>query len=126
MIRSPNDVIDVLKQLYITDKLGLQEQMIVLYLNRQNIVIGSSNMFQGAHSAMVLDLRIILGGALKLMASNIIISHNHPSGCLKPSKEDKALTSKLTQAAALLDIVLLDHLIVTPDFRFASVNEEDQ
>ena len=48
------------------------------------------------------------------MATNFIIGHNHPSGNLQPSKQDIAITLKLKEAAQLMDIKLLDHLIISP------------
>ena len=55
-----------------------------------------------------------MGVALKSMACGIIISHNHPSGTLKPSSADKELTLRINEAGRMLDITLLDHIIVSP------------
>ncbi len=57
------------------------------------------------------------------MASAIILGHNHPSGNLRPSSQDDALTRKIKEAAALLDITVHDHIIVTPS-GFYSYAEE--
>jgi len=59
------------------------------------------------------DLRIILVVALKCNASSIVLIHNHPSGNLQPSEQDKAITKKLREASKLLDLLLLDHLIIS-------------
>ena len=58
------------------------------------------------------DLKIILKHGIEILASSIIAVHNHPSGNLKPSQADIELTKKLKEAAKLIDIVLLDHLII--------------
>jgi DNA repair protein RadC len=58
------------------------------------------------------------------MASGIIVSHNHPSGNLKSSNEDRVFTKRLASAASLVDMKLIDHLIVTPDFKYASILED--
>ncbi len=57
------------------------------------------------------------------MATSIIISHNHPSGVLKPSQEDINLTQKIKEAAALLDIELLNHLKVSPEGYYSFTQE---
>jgi DNA repair protein RadC len=93
---------------------AFQEQFIILYLNRANDVIGAYHAFTGGITGTVADIRIIMGVALKSMACGIIISHNHPSGTLKPSAADKELTQKINEAGRMLDITLLDHIIVSP------------
>lgn len=124
VIKSSDDALDVLFSLFHKDKIGLQEQFVVVYLNRGNKVIGSSNLFTGGISVTVVDMKIILSLGLKLMASSILIAHNHPSGNLKPSEEDKRITNKLFDASKLLEIQLLDHLIVTPDMKYFSFANE--
>lgn len=123
-ILSSADCLEVLKELYNIDKIGMQEQFIVIYMNRNNRVIGCSNMFLGGISGVVADVRIIVSAALKLLASGVVISHNHPSGNLEPSKEDRQTTVKLRDALELFDIKLLDHVLVSPDFRYFSFTNE--
>jgi len=105
---------EYLIQLYDEETVAFQEQFIILYLNRANDVIGAYNAFTGGITGTVADIRIIMGVALKSMACGIIISHNHPSGTLKPSSADKELTQRINEAGIMLDITLLDHIIVTP------------
>ena len=99
------------------------EEFWVLYLNRSNKVIHKERMSQGGISGTVVDVRLILKRAIENLASSIIISHNHPSGSLKPSQQDIDLTNKLKQASSFLDISLLDHLIVA-DNQFYSFADE--
>jgi len=99
---------------YDNNTVALQEQFVVLYLNKSNLVLGGHNVFTGGLTGTVADIRLILGIALKACACNIIISHNHPSGNLKPSTSDIQLTNKLKEACKLMDICLLDHIIVSP------------
>lgn len=94
--------------------IALQEQFIVLYLNRANMVLGAHQVSTGGITGTVADIRIILGVALKAGACGIILSHNHPSGNLNASTADKELTSRIKQAAQVMDINLLDHIIVSP------------
>jgi DNA repair protein RadC len=64
------------------------EEVYVLFLNRANRVLGISNVAKGGIAGAFIDVKIILQTALKVSASAIMLSHNHPSGSLKPSKED--------------------------------------
>jgi DNA repair protein RadC len=80
--------------------------------------------FTGGLTGTVADIRLILGIALKACACNIIISHNHPSGNLKPSGADQELTNKLKEAGKLIDITLLDHIILSPEGSFYSFADE--
>lgn len=70
-------------------------------------------MSKGGITGSVVDIRIILGVALKCGASSIIMIHNHPSGKLVPSDADKTITKKLKQSCELSDIALIDHLIIS-------------
>jgi len=67
---------------------------------------------EGGITSTTVDPRLIFRRALETGAVSIIIFHNHPSGTLRPSKADEALTQKLTQGAKLLDIKLLDHIVI--------------
>ena len=105
--------------------LEYQEEVKVILLNRANIVLGIYEMSKGGISGTVVDVRIILGVALKCNASSIILVHNHPSGKLVPSEPDKAITKKLKEACNLLDICLLDHLIISR-FGYYSFSDENE
>jgi DNA repair protein RadC len=93
--------------------ISYKESFYVLLLNRANIVLGYNLLSVGGTSGTVVDIKIILQLALKGNASGIIVAHNHPSGNLTPSQQDKRLTKKLKLAAELMDLTLLDHLIIT-------------
>ena len=113
-ISSSEDVAVFIRRTFKND-IELQEQMIVLYLNQSNNIIGYYKHSKGAITATVADIRIILAVALKAASVSMICSHNHPSGSTKSSKADDELTTKLKAAASLMDIKLLDHVIVTKD-----------
>ena len=89
------------------------EEFWVIYLSRANKVIKYSQLSIGGISGTVIDIRLLLKECLENLASSIIIAHNHPSGNLAPSQADRDITAKIAQAAKLLDIQLLDHLIIT-------------
>ena len=113
-IISSGDALIFLFDGYDKQTIGLQEQMVVMYLNRSNTVLGVYRNSMGGITGTIVDIRIFLSVALKIAATSFIVSHNHPSGSLKPSRADEELTLKLKQAAAYMDIKLLDHIIVDP------------
>lgn len=96
------------------DTIACQEEFIVAYINRANYPLGVYKMGKGGMSGTVADIRLILSVALKCFASGIIVSHNHPSGTLQPSIQDKEITKQLKAACELMEIPLLDHIIVSP------------
>lgn len=105
------------------DLLELQEQFYLILLNHGNEIIGYSCISKGGISATVVDIRILFAIALKCCACSVILAHNHPSGGLIPSRNDKQLTSKIKEAGKLLDISLLDHLIITKDGYYSFADE---
>lgn len=88
------------------------EEFWVIFLNRNNSVIKTECISRGGVSGTVVDIRLILKLAIECLASAIVIAHNHPSGSLKPSEADKALTKKVKEAGKLMEIELQDHLII--------------
>ena len=95
--------------------LELQEEMKVVLLNRSNQLLGIYTLSKGGISGTMVDVKLLLSVALKCVASHIAVVHNHPSGNLTPSKADVDITTKIKRAAEQVDILLLDHLIITKD-----------
>ncbi len=91
------------------------EVFAVLFLNRANKVNHFEIISKGGITGTVADPRIILKKALEHDAVNIVLSHNHPSGSLKPSRADEALTEKIKEAARYFDIEVIDHIIVSEE-----------
>jgi DNA repair protein RadC len=115
---------DLLKQVFNPNTIACQEEFIVLYLNNANIPLGTYKAGKGGITGTVADVRLILGTALKALATGMIIAHNHPSGTLKPSDQDKSLTKKLKEACSIMDIALLDHVIISPYEGYYSFADE--
>jgi DNA repair protein RadC len=88
------------------------ESFCVLYLNTAGKLLRHELISSGGLTATVADIRLILKNALLQNANQLIIAHNHPSGNKQASTADIELTRKLNEAAALMDIRLLDHIIV--------------
>lgn len=103
-----------LKPFFPDNTIALQEQFVCMYLNRANHVIGVYPISKGGITGTVADIRLILGTALKAAATSIILSHNHPSGNMQPSKADELLTTKIKEGAKFMDIQLSDHIVISP------------
>ena len=100
------------------------EEFWILYLSNANTLLSIKQLSKGGITGTVVDIRLILKQALTLGAVGLIVAHNHPSGQLKPSRSDIALTQKLTKATAVMDIKLLDHLIITESSYFSFADEK--
>jgi len=100
------------------------EEFWIIYLNNSNKVIHKKQLSKGGITGTLVDTRLIFNKAIEILATGIILCHNHPSGTLKPSKADQDLTIKVKMAGQTLDIKVLDHLIITEKdyFSFADQN----
>lgn len=105
------------------NRIEMQEEVKLVLLNRSNKVLGIYSLASGGITGCVVDVRLILSVALKTLATGIIVVHNHPSGNLNPSREDLKLTKQLKEAAQLMNITLLDHLIITRDNYYSFADE---
>jgi DNA repair protein RadC len=100
-----------------------KEVFAVVYLNRANVIKHYEIISEGGITGTVADPRIILKKALEQEATSIILSHNHPSGNLKPSRADEDITRKIAAAAKLLDITVMDHIIVSDEGYYSFADE---
>jgi DNA repair protein RadC len=101
----------------------LHEEFWVIYLNRNNRIIKSENLSKGGVAGTVVDQKIIFKRALQLLASSIVLAHNHPSGNLRPSQEDLKITKKIKAGAEILGLKVLDHLIISEEGYFSFSDE---
>lgn len=99
------------------------EEFWVLYLNNSNKVIHKAQLSKGGITGTVVDSRIIFKTALEYNATSLILTHNHPSGKLLASNADREITKKIKLAGQQLDILVIDHIIVT-ETGFYSFNDE--
>ena len=119
-IKSSEDSAELLFEHWNKNTIELQESFKVILLNNSNKVKGIYELSTGGITATIVDLRILFAVILKSLTVGIILSHNHPSNKLKPSDADKRLTEKIKKAAQFFDIMVLDHLIITPDGNYYS------
>ncbi len=122
-IHSSNDAQQVLRKFWEQGTIDHFESFVVMYLSRCNEVLGIMKAAVGSIEACIVDVRKVYQGALLTNASAIIVSHNHPSGNLKPSQKDIELTKELRKAGELMKITLLDHVIVTSSGYFSFADE---
>lgn len=99
------------------------EEFWILLLNRANQVIREEHLSKGGISGTVVDIRLICKSAIEHNASGLVIGHNHPSGQIAPSEQDKQITRKLKEALKTFDIILLDHLIIGDQKYFSFADE---
>ena len=109
VFKSPQAVRD-----YLVLKLGglTREVFLVLFLDTQNRLLASEEMFSGSLSETSVYPREVIKRALHHNAASVIFAHNHPSGTAQQSQADELLTKQLKQALALVDVRVLDHFIV--------------
>ena len=120
VIHESNDVV----RLFRPQLEGLaHEECWVMYLTASNRIIERQRVSQGGVQATVVDHRLIVKRALELLATQLILVHNHPSGSAEASPQDKALTEKVVRAASLFDIRVLDHLIISREGDFSFLRE---
>lgn len=112
VIQSSKDVANYLKAQLQYKK---HEVFAVVFLNRSNKVNHYEIISEGGITGTVADPRIILKKALEHDAVSIVLCHNHPSGNLKPSRQDQELTNKIKEASSYFDIKVLDHIIVSEE-----------
>lgn len=122
-ITCSTDIYKYLQSIWDKDTLNYTETMLLLLLNRQNKIIGWVKISTGGMAGTVVDPKVVFALALQGCATSIILAHNHPSGNLKPSEADINLTQKMIQAGKLLDIVVLDHIIMTSEGYYSFSDE---
>ncbi len=99
------------------------EEFWAVYLNQSNKIVHIAKLTEGGINQSIVDVRILFRLALDYYSTGIIIAHNHPSGSLKPSREDVGITQKIKEAGSFFSIQLLDHLIITQNSYFSFSDE---
>jgi DNA repair protein RadC len=123
VVLNAEGAIIVFRQNWDIGKISLVEQFKIILLNRAHKVLGILHLSSGGMTATVADVRLIFAAAIKASAVSIVLAHNHPSGSLKPSQADMELTQKIKLAGNVLDVVLLDHLIISSEGFFSFADE---
>jgi len=122
-ISSSKDIHEIFRNNWTPGTMEHHEELKVMLLNRANRVLGIYTGGKGGIAGVICDPKMVFQAAILANASSIILAHNHPSGNLKPSPADLNLTKKIKAGADLMDIVLLDHLILTEGHYFSFADE---
>ena len=122
-ITSSNDAFTFLLDHWNLDTIELQEEFKILLLNRANEILGIHILSKGGMTGTLVDLRLLFAVVIKSAACSIIMCHNHPSGNLNPSEADKRLFRKISNAAELLDVQVLDNLIISKEGYYSFTDE---
>jgi len=96
------------------------ESVYCIFLNTKNRILAIEKMFSGTISASAIYPRELIKRILALKSSAIVLTHNHPSGFVEPSAEDKAITVRMVIALASIDVALHDHIIIGDGFHSMS------
>ena len=99
------------------------EEFWVAYMNKANVIISFEMLFKGSLDAVNISRRDVIARALSKKATNIIVFHNHPSGCPTPGTSDIEQTRQLSKACKLMEMSMLDHIIVSPTCYFSFADE---
>jgi DNA repair protein RadC len=89
-----------------------RENFVAVLLNTKNEVIGFPTISVGTLSASLVHPREVFKPAIRASAASVVLAHNHPSGKVEPSREDRGITERLAGAAQIIDIEVLDHVIL--------------
>ena len=122
-IKTSKESYQLLLKSWDSNRIEFVEQFKVILMNRANRVLGIYELSTGGVTGTVADIKLVFMAALKANACSLIVSHNHPSGNLKPSMADEELTRKIKAAGTVLEIKVLDHVIVTTEGYFSFADE---
>jgi DNA repair protein RadC len=122
-IQRSGDAHTVFMEKWDSNNIHLIEEFKLMLLNRGNRVLGVVAVSSGGMTGTVADPRIILRYALLAGATSIVLAHNHPSGNLKPSHADEALTQKIRGACQYVDISVMDHIIINGEGYYSMADE---
>lgn len=122
-VLSSAEAYQILLPTYKEGTIDYKEYFKVLFLNQASQVLGYTLISEGGITETTVDVRLILQAALLTNSVSLILAHNHPSGNLKPSKLDIELTKQIKEAAKLMRINVLDHIILTSDKYYSFADE---
>lgn len=124
-IMTSEDAYRILLPTFKEGTITYKEYFKILFLNQANEVLGYTLISEGGLTDTTVDVRIIFQAALLTNSVAIVLAHNHPTGNLRPSKEDIDITKRIKDAAQIMRIRILDHIIIsdTDYYSFADEGE---
>jgi DNA repair protein RadC len=118
-LHEPIDAVEYLRKIWNKGSLELTEDFLMVCLNASHQVLGWVRVSSGGLESTSVDPRVVFPLALQVGASALVLAHNHPSGILEPSFEDRDVTKKLVKSGRLLKISVLDHIILGKESAFS-------
>lgn len=126
VLKSQNDVFNLMHQWYLNTEMYEQREIFsVVLMTRSNQVLGIVKCGEGTPTQCIVDIQYVARLAILANAQAVILCHNHPSGNVNPSEMDIKLTKTLKEALKLLDIIVIDHVILTQDNGYTSLAAQD-
>ncbi|MEP0710888.1 JAB domain-containing protein [Algoriphagus sp.] len=122
-VESSRQVYEVFAKAWDQDRIEFVEDFKVMLLSRANRVLGIVTISSGGTAGTIVDVKLVYAAAIKSNSSSVILAHNHPSGNLLPSEQDKRLTQRVKEAGRILDIPVLDHVIMTAEGYYSFADE---
>lgn len=118
-IKNSNDVDTLLRKFIALNRIDLKEFFWVILMTNANRVIGISEIGSGTPRGVSTNFHEIYQLILKTNATAFAVAHNHPSGNMKPSENDKRITKKIQKLSKLMNVEFVDHLIITSEDYFS-------
>lgn len=119
-INTSQDIYDLMRSELLDEQI---EYFYIILLNRSNHVLKKHLLSQGGTAGTIVDPKVVFKTALEHLSQSVILVHNHPSGSLHPSDQDKRLTQRLVKIGRELDLPILDHLIFTDSGYYSFADE---
>ena len=124
IINKSTQASEIFQKIWSSD-LEYKEEMNIILMNRANKILGYNRVSTGGTTGTVVDLKVLFQLILKTNTQAFVIAHNHPSGNLKPSIQDRKLTEKVKEISRLLDVSFLDHMILSAGSYYSMADEGD-
>ncbi len=115
----------VFRKIWNTEELDVRESFYAIFFNNKLDVVGYRKIADGGLDSIMIDIRLLMSSGLLCNALRFAVAHNHPSGTLRPSGADRALTRTIIEAGNILNIELIDHFILTTDSYYSFRDEGD-
>ena len=123
--KSNYDMVAFLRKIWTPDTMNVHEEFVLVAMDNRLGIIGHSLIAIGGYDSCVVDVRKIMATLLLSRATSFVLAHNHPSGNVNPSGSDLKTTTQIHDAARIMQIRLIDHVILTED-GYYSFAENDQ
>jgi DNA repair protein RadC len=123
-VKCSKDAFEIFMEGWDPDSIEHVEEFKLMLLNGSNRILGISSLSKGGTTGTVVDVKLLLQYTIKVNAYAIILCHNHPSGSLQPRDADLEITRKVDGSAKIMDVQLLDHLIIVPEGKYYSMQDE--